>query len=150
MKNPLCGDYYCVARQKHYYDLYNSDIKRCNVVLILERQMVHVIRNQLELELESHPFKKKIRSYRICFETFFFKNQKFQQRCNVLRDVRIVSLPVMNLSGEFYIVRQTKSLLAENRARSSFFINKSGVQIQFWVLLGQKVKRGIWIPKIDS
>jgi len=35
-----------------------------------------------------------------------------------------------------------KLSLAESRARSSFFINKSGVQIRFQAIFGQKVKGG--------
>jgi len=43
-----------------------------------------------------------------------------------------------------------KISLAESRGSSSFFINKSSVQIQFQALLGQNVKGGIWFPKNDS
>jgi len=46
--------------------------------------------------------------------------------------------------------RRTKISVAESRNSSSFFVNKSGVQIGIWVLFGQKVKGGIWFPKIDS
>jgi hypothetical protein len=31
-----------------------------------------------------------------------------------------------------------------------FIFNKSGVQIRFQALFGQKMKGGIWFPKIDS
>ena len=31
-----------------------------------------------------------------------------------------------------------------------FRVNKSGVQIPLQALFGQKVKGGIWFPKIDS
>ena len=44
----------------------------------------------------------------------------------------------------------TKILLAESSGSINFFINKSGVQIGFWALFGQKVKGGIRFPKIDS
>jgi len=45
---------------------------------------------------------------------------------------------------------RTKVSIAEGSGSRSFFINKSGVQIQFQALFGQKVKDCIQFHKIDS
>ena len=45
---------------------------------------------------------------------------------------------------------RTKSFLAESRDSRRFFNNKSGVQIRFQALFGQKVKGRIWFFKMDT